>query len=53
MGAWVLHRLLGRDPVLIAKWISYQVFNTGRQDWRQDIEAGPPYREREGDLQVS
>ncbi|MET9324869.1 helicase-related protein [Streptomyces sp. NPDC003038] len=24
-----------RDPALIAKWISYQVINTERQDWRR------------------
>lgn len=28
-----------RDPALIAKWISYQVFNTEREDWRRGIEA--------------
>lgn len=41
-----------RDPALIAKWISYQVFNTERQDWRRGIEAAFRYREREGDLAV-
>ncbi|WP_331740677.1 Helicase associated domain protein [Streptomyces sp. NBC_01006] len=41
-----------RDPALIAKWISYQVFNTERQDWRRGVEAAFRYREREGDLQV-
>ncbi|MGW1643092.1 helicase associated domain-containing protein [Streptomyces lavendulae] len=41
-----------RDPALIAKWISYQVFNTERQDWRRGIEAAFRYREREGNLQV-
>ncbi|MCJ0875273.1 DEAD/DEAH box helicase [Streptomyces sp. AP-93] len=41
-----------RDPALIAKWISYQVFNTERQDWRRGIEAAFRYREREGDLDV-
>ncbi|MFI8281418.1 Helicase associated domain protein, partial [Streptomyces sp. NPDC085929] len=51
------HRLLlrfaaPRDPALIAKWISYQVFNTERQDWRRGVEAAFRYREREGDLQV-
>ncbi|MFI5766845.1 Helicase associated domain protein [Streptomyces sp. NPDC051563] len=41
-----------RDPALIAKWISYQVFNTERADWRRGIEAARRYREREGDLDV-
>ncbi|MFE3762500.1 helicase associated domain-containing protein [Streptomyces sp. NPDC059104] len=42
-----------RDPALIAKWISYQVFNTERQDWRRGVKAAFRYREREGDLQVT
>ncbi|MFF1561686.1 Helicase associated domain protein [Streptomyces sp. NPDC058279] len=41
-----------RDPALIAKWISYQVINTERQDWRRGAEAAVRYREREGDLNV-
>ncbi|MFJ3883337.1 Helicase associated domain protein [Streptomyces sp. NPDC090077] len=41
-----------RDPALIAKWISYQVFDTERQDWRRGYEAAWRYREREGDLEV-
>ncbi|MFE2140510.1 Helicase associated domain protein [Streptomyces sp. NPDC059456] len=41
-----------RDPALIAKWISYQVFNTERQDWRRGAEAAWRYRQREGDLEV-
>ncbi|MER6450822.1 helicase associated domain-containing protein [Streptomyces venezuelae] len=41
-----------RDPALITKWISYQVFNTERQDWRRGIEAAFRYREREGGLDV-
>ncbi|MEV7420978.1 Helicase associated domain protein, partial [Streptomyces sp. NPDC089919] len=41
-----------RDPALIAKWISYQVFNTERQDWRRGAEAAFRYREREGHLEV-
>ncbi|WP_317937041.1 helicase associated domain-containing protein, partial [Streptomyces cellostaticus] len=41
-----------RDPALIAKWISYQVFNTERQDWRRGVEAAFRYQEREGRLQV-
>ncbi|MFF5808641.1 Helicase associated domain protein [Streptomyces sp. NPDC012746] len=41
-----------RDPALIAKWISYQVFNTERQDWRRGAEAAWRYREREQHLEV-
>ncbi|MFC9587872.1 Helicase associated domain protein [Streptomyces yangpuensis] len=41
-----------RDPALIAKWISYQVINTERQDWRRGAEAAYRYRQREGDLEV-
>ncbi|MFK0050614.1 Helicase associated domain protein [Streptomyces sp. NPDC090741] len=41
-----------RDPALIAKWISYQVFNTERQDWRRGAEAAFRYRERERHLEV-
>ncbi|GLX41393.1 helicase [Streptomyces roseochromogenus] len=41
-----------RDPALIAKWISYQVFNTERQDWRRGVEAAFRYREREQHLEV-
>ncbi|WP_327286089.1 MULTISPECIES: helicase associated domain-containing protein [unclassified Streptomyces] len=41
-----------RDPALIAKWISYQIFNTERQDWRRGVEAAWRYREREGGPEV-
>ncbi|MDX3538124.1 helicase associated domain-containing protein [Streptomyces sp. MB09-01] len=41
-----------RDPALIAKWISYQVINTERQDWRRGAEAAYRYRQREGHLDV-
>ncbi|MFD7034050.1 Helicase associated domain protein [Streptomyces sp. NPDC059917] len=41
-----------RDPVLIAKWISYQVFDTERADWRRGVEAAWRYFERAGDLEV-
>ncbi|WP_326594068.1 DEAD/DEAH box helicase [Streptomyces sp. NBC_01294] len=41
-----------RDPALIAKWITYQVINTERQDWRRGAEAAHRYRQREGDLGV-
>ncbi|MFB7983940.1 DEAD/DEAH box helicase [Streptomyces vinaceus] len=41
-----------RDPALIAKWISYQVLNTERQDWRTGAEAAFRYRQREQHLEV-
>ncbi|WP_404962029.1 helicase associated domain-containing protein [Streptomyces sp. 147326] len=41
-----------RDPALIAKWISYQVINTERQDWRRGAEAALRYRQREEHLDV-
>ncbi|MCX5173994.1 DEAD/DEAH box helicase [Streptomyces virginiae] len=41
-----------RDPALIAKWITYQVINTERQDWRRGAEAAMRYEQREGDLEV-
>ncbi|MFE5864214.1 Helicase associated domain protein [Streptomyces virginiae] len=41
-----------RDPALIAKWISYQVINTERQDWRRGAEAAYRYRQREEHLDV-
>ncbi|MFJ6785616.1 Helicase associated domain protein [Streptomyces yangpuensis] len=41
-----------RDPALIAKWISYQVINTERRDWRRGAEAALRYRQREGHLDV-
>ncbi|MFI1066977.1 DEAD/DEAH box helicase [Streptomyces spororaveus] len=41
-----------RDPALIAKWITYQVINTERQEWRRGAEAAYRYRQREGHLDV-
>ncbi|MCX4547161.1 DEAD/DEAH box helicase [Streptomyces sp. NBC_01565] len=41
-----------RDPGLIAKWISYRVINTERQDWRRGVEAAYRYRLREEHLEV-
>ncbi|MFE3761154.1 Helicase associated domain protein [Streptomyces sp. NPDC059104] len=41
-----------RDPALIAKWISYRVFDTERQDWRRGAEAAWRFREREQHLEV-
>ncbi|KOV34305.1 hypothetical protein [Streptomyces sp. H021] len=28
-----------QDPALIAKWISYRIFNTERRDWLRGAEA--------------
>ncbi|MFJ9079460.1 helicase associated domain-containing protein, partial [Streptomyces sp. NPDC102278] len=41
-----------RDPGLIAKWISYTVINTERQDWKRGVEAAYRYRQREEHLDV-
>lgn len=41
-----------RDPALIAKWISYTVINTERQDWRRGAEAAWRYQQREEHLDV-
>ncbi|MFI1653262.1 Helicase associated domain protein [Streptomyces avidinii] len=41
-----------RDPALIAKWISYTVINTERQDWKRGAEAAYRYRLREEHLDV-
>ncbi|MFD9453377.1 Helicase associated domain protein [Streptomyces sp. NPDC059985] len=41
-----------RDPALIAKWITYQVIDTERVDWRRGAEAAYRYREREQHLEV-
>ncbi|MBT2407692.1 MULTISPECIES: DEAD/DEAH box helicase [unclassified Streptomyces] len=41
-----------RDPALIAKWISYQVISTERQDWRRGAEAALRFRQREEHLEV-
>ncbi|MFD9339608.1 Helicase associated domain protein [Streptomyces sp. NPDC060028] len=51
-GRLLLRFAAPRDPALIAKWISYTVINTERQDWRRGAEAALRYRQREGDLDV-
>lgn len=48
----LLRFAMPRDPALIAKWITYQVINTERQDWRRGAEAAYRYRQREGHLDV-
>ncbi|WP_406737138.1 Helicase associated domain protein [Streptomyces sp. NBC_00853] len=51
-GRLLLRFAAPRDPALIAKWISYTVINTERQDWRRGAEAAWRYRQREGHLDV-
>lgn len=41
-----------RDPVMVAKWIRFQVFDTERQDWQRGYDAALRYREREQHLDV-
>ncbi|MFD9412658.1 Helicase associated domain protein [Streptomyces sp. NPDC059989] len=51
-GRLLLRFAAPRDPVHIAKWISYTVINTERQDWRRGAEAAYRYRQREEHLDV-
>lgn len=41
-----------RDPVMVAKWIKFQVLDTERQDWTRGYDAARRYRDREDDLDV-
>ncbi|MEU0837739.1 Helicase associated domain protein [Streptomyces sp. NPDC005969] len=41
-----------RDPVMIAKWIKFQVLDTERQDWTRGYDAARRYFEREHGLDV-
>ncbi|WP_330451245.1 Helicase associated domain protein [Streptomyces sp. NBC_00890] len=41
-----------RDPVMIAKWVRFNVISTERQDWQRGYDAARRYFEREGDLEV-
>lgn len=41
-----------RDPVVIAKWVRFNVISTERQDWQRGYDAARRYYEREGDLDV-
>ncbi|MGW3739868.1 Helicase associated domain protein [Streptomyces sp. NPDC005146] len=41
-----------RDPVMIAKWVKFQVLNTERQDWTRGYDTARRYLEREGSLDV-
>ncbi|MFI5983580.1 Helicase associated domain protein [Streptomyces sp. NPDC051555] len=51
-GRLLLRFATPRDPALIAKWISYTVIDTERQDWRRGAEAAFRYRRREEHLEV-
>ncbi|MFI1451346.1 Helicase associated domain protein [Streptomyces virginiae] len=51
-GRLLLRFAAPRDPAIIAKWISYTVINTERQDWRRGAEAAWRYRQREEHLDV-
>ncbi|MFE7402334.1 Helicase associated domain protein [Streptomyces sp. NPDC057557] len=39
-----------RDPVMIAKWIKFQILDTERQDWTRGYDTARRYFEREGSL---
>jgi hypothetical protein len=41
-----------RDPVLVARWITYQVIDTERQDWERGLAAATAYHRREHQLRV-
>ncbi|WP_406359423.1 Helicase associated domain protein [Streptomyces sp. NBC_01544] len=41
-----------RDPVMIAKWIKFQILDTERQDWTRGYDTARRYFEREGSLDV-
>ncbi len=51
-GRLLLRFAAPRDPALIAKWITYTVINTERQNWRRGAEAAWRYRQREDHLDV-
>ncbi|MGW3739858.1 helicase associated domain-containing protein [Streptomyces sp. NPDC005146] len=41
-----------RDPVMIAKWIKFQILDTERQDWTRGYNTARRYLDREGSLDV-
>jgi superfamily II DNA or RNA helicase len=41
-----------RDPVMVAKWVKFQILDTERQDWTRGYDAARRYRDREGSLDV-
>ncbi|MFD0403104.1 Helicase associated domain protein [Kitasatospora sp. NPDC127121] len=41
-----------RDPVMVARWVSFNVIDTERQDWARGWSAAERYAKREGHLRV-
>ncbi|KOV13295.1 helicase [Streptomyces sp. XY431] len=41
-----------RDPVMVARWVSFNVIDTERQDWARGWAAAEKYYKREGHLRV-
>ncbi|MFB9579537.1 DEAD/DEAH box helicase [Streptomyces yanii] len=41
-----------RDPVMVAKWVKFQILDTERQDWTRGYNTARRYFEREGSLDV-
>ncbi|WP_326615380.1 Helicase associated domain protein (plasmid) [Streptomyces scopuliridis] len=41
-----------RDPVMVAKWVKFQIIDTERQDWTRGYDAARHYFEREEHLEV-
>jgi hypothetical protein len=41
-----------RDPVMVAKWVRFNVISTERQDWQRGYDAARRYFDREGSLEV-
>ncbi|OEJ56624.1 hypothetical protein BGM19_39010 [Streptomyces agglomeratus] len=41
-----------RDPVMVAKWIKFQILDTERQDWTRGYDAARRYHHRENSLDV-
>ncbi|WP_330248720.1 MULTISPECIES: Helicase associated domain protein [unclassified Streptomyces] len=41
-----------RDPVMIAKWVKFQILDTERQDWTRGYDTARQYFDREGSLDV-
>lgn len=41
-----------RDPAMVAEWVSFNIFDTERQDWARGYAASRKFRLREGHLRV-
>ncbi|WP_326793860.1 helicase associated domain-containing protein [Streptomyces sp. NBC_00841] len=41
-----------RDPVMVAKWVKFQIIDTERQDWTRGYDTARQYFKREGALDV-